>query len=292
MRTRLSFVIVVAITGAAACGKSDQEKFADSYCGEIVKCCAKAGVSGNGQFCHLAMSGGGYNAKAGDSCLAEMKQQVAAGSFCDNLDGPSACDSVFPTASGNNKPGEVCQFDSDCATSTAGPVSCASIYTGTNPVYKCQVQMPGKAGDTPCVGTRQGTLVSYYTDPNATDVLAQGYVCDTADGVRCKAGTCVALAQVGEACTYTSDCIAAAFCDYSKDQCVARFAAGGACTGNDSAECVDGYYCPTTGTKQCTAQLGTGAQCSDDAMCQSDMCSTTCQPGFIDTMGLAALCAG
>jgi hypothetical protein len=129
-----------------------------------------------------------------------------------------------------------------------------------------------------------------YDTSSATDVTPQGYVCDTALGIECQGGTCVALAGVGGGCTFTSDCVRTAFCDTARDQCAARVAGGAACTGSDSTECVDGYYCATSGPQQCTAKLATGAQCSDDVMCKSDSCENTCQPGFLDTLGLGLLC--
>ncbi len=289
MCKKASLIAVLALAGVAACGKSASEKFADSYCGEIAKCCAKAGISGNAAFCRMALSGGGYDAKAGDACLAEMKAQVAAGTFCDNLSAPSACNSVLSPASGNKKPGETCEVDSDCAASSDGTVACAGARVNGNWIYKCQVQKPGKAGDTPCVGTQDGAVLSYYTDPNATDVTSSGFVCSIADGVRCQAGTCVALVNLGGSCSSSSDCVRVAFCD-TNATCAARAAAGAAC---DSTACVVGYYCPSSGMKQCTAKLGTGAQCSESAVCQSGMCSgNTCQPDLAVTMGLALLCAG
>jgi len=286
-----SFVTALVFLGLSACSsKSDAEKFADSYCGEVVKCCAQAGMSSNGAFCHLGMSGGGFDKQAADACLAEVKSEVAAGTFCGSLSSPSVCNSVFSTPVGNKQPGETCQADSDCAPSSDGQVACAGLYVDTGWIYKCQVRMPGKAGDA-CVGTQNGTVFQSVSTTPATDIPPRGYVCNVADGLQCKSGTCVVLAEVGGSCTYSSDCVPTAFCD-TTSKCAAAVAAGGACTGNDSAECVAGYYCPTTGTKQCTAQLANGAPCTDDSMCQSGNCSSTCQPGFLDTMGLAVLCAG
>ena len=295
-----SRLIMALLTVAAGCGKSDSEKFADSYCAEVAKCCGKASMPSDGKACHqwmaFASAGGSYNSSAGNACLADMNAQVSAGTFCTNLvasSTPSACDSVFGSPGGSKQPGETCDFDSDCAPSSEGKVVCASLYVNSAFIDKCQVQIPGKAGDTPCVGTQDGNLTTYYQASDATDVVPRGYLCSIADGVQCKLGTCTALAAVGATCSYSSDCVRTAFCDYAKDQCVARVAAGATCTGSDSSECVAGYYCPTNPPRQCTAQVGIGAQCGSSTECQSGNCSnSTCQSGGLDTFGLSLLCGG
>jgi hypothetical protein len=226
-----------------------------------------------------------------EACLAEMRSQVAAGTFCSH-DGPSdACNAAFASsATGNKKPGETCDGDSDCAPSSDGTVVCESLYVGSDWIHKCQVRMPGKLGDGPCLGTQDGTMFSSNSNTTPTDVTARGYVCDTADGLECSSDKCVALASAGQACSYASDCILTAYCD-SKDRCVGRITAGGACTGVDSDECALGYYCPDASPRQCAAQVGTGASCSSDAMCKSGMCtSATCKPNMLETFGWALIC--
>jgi hypothetical protein len=126
---------------AAACGKSDAENFADSYCAEVAKCCTQAGLSSNGQMCHMLFSGGSYNATAGQACLNDMKAKVAAGTFCSDNETSTACNQVYSTgASGNKKPGDTCEQNSDCASSAKGKVTCASLYTGSANWIS---QMPG-----------------------------------------------------------------------------------------------------------------------------------------------------
>jgi hypothetical protein len=278
---------------AAGCGsKSDAEKFADSYCAEIAKCCAQAGLSGDGNVCHLLLSQGTYNASAGDACLAEVKSQVAAGTFCSNQDASPTCNAVFTSTprTGNKKPGEACEVAGDCAPSNDGKVVCASHYIDGTWVNKCQVQMRGKAGDGPCLGTQDGDVFSSSGAGNETDVPASGYICDTADGLRCSSsGTCTALLAVGQACYYSSDCVRSAYCD-STDHCSSRVSAGAACKGQDD-ECVAGYYCPDTSPRACTSQLSLGAACTSDAMCSSGNCeSSTCKPNLADAFGWAILC--
>jgi hypothetical protein len=297
------WLVLPLLAAGWACGKSDTENFADSYCAEVAKCCGQAGLPADGQTCRqwmaFAAAGGSYNAAAGDACLAEMRAEVGAGTFCTDFgspsssSSPSACDSVYGSPSGNRQPGETCDFDSDCAPSSEGKVACASLYVNGAFIDKCQVQMPGQAGDTPCVGTRDGIVTTYNPPSGVTDVVPRGYICNVADGITCASGTCTALAAAGATCTFSSDCVRTAFCDYHQDTCVPRIAAGAACTGSDSSECVDGYYCPTTTAQQCIAKLANGTACTTSDMCQSDYCSNgTCQNGGLDTFGLSLLCGG
>lgn len=277
---------------AASCGKSDAENFADTFCAEVATCCAQAGIPSNGQVCHLMFSGGSYNATAGKACLAEIKSQSAAGTFCSS-GGPSpACDAVFASGSaGHKKPGETCDQDSDCAPSNDGKVTCASQYTGDTWIHKCQVRMRGKAGDGPCLGTQDGDVFSSLGTSVPTDLPSQGYVCDTADGVECLAGTCVALAAIGQTCSYASDCVKSGYCDRN-GRCASRIAAGATCTGADDAECVGGYHCPDASPRQCTAKVENGSACASDSMCNSGNCSgTTCHPGGLQTLGWTMLCS-
>ena len=208
MKSSVRLVAFAAVVYSIGCGKSDAEKFADSYCAAVAKCCGQEGKATNGKACHdlmtLAGTAGTYNSANGNACLAEMRSEVSAGTFCARLNSTSSssssspCDAVFGDAStGSKKVGESCDFDFDCATPSTGEVGC-------------------------------------------------------------NLGTCTVLLAAGGACTFTAECVHAAFCDSSQNVCAARVAAGGTCTGSDSAECVDGYYCPSS-PKQCTAQVATGA---------------------------------
>jgi hypothetical protein len=225
-------LLVPLVTG---CGKSDSEKFADAYCAEMAKCCGQAGLPTDGKICHqlVSMASGSYNSKAGDACLADMRTQVAAGTFCSGEASSAACDSVFGNGSstGNKQLGEACEFDDDCARSSEGLV-------------KCDLE----------------------------------------------SNTCVARKDLGASCSFSSDCVPSTFCDFSKDVCTARVAAGNACTGTSSDECVDGYYCPSSSGK-CTAQSANGASCTLSSECKSLYCSSgTCQDNGLGNFGLAMFC--
>jgi hypothetical protein len=291
MTMKRAWLACFALAGAACDSKSGAEKFADSYCAEVAKCCKQAGISGDGQICHFAFTGGGsYNASAGDACLAEVRAEVAAGTFCTGGGtAASACDKVMTSASGKKQPGETCDFESDCAASSEGKVACESADTGSTGISKCQVQMPGKAGDS-CIGTQDGDTLS-FGGSRPTEVAPRAYVCNVADGLECLSGTCVALATVGASCHYSNDCVRTAYCD-GTDHCAARIAAGATCTGADTDECAAGTYCPTTSPRQCVAKLAIGASCSSDDMCTSANCeSSTCKPNLLDNVGWQVLCS-
>ncbi|MBN2577317.1 MAG: hypothetical protein JXP73_22330 [Deltaproteobacteria bacterium] len=295
MKARSGLVVCLVFVGTAGCGggKSESEAFADSYCAEVVKCCAQAGLSTDGKSCHarlaLAAGAGSYDAAAGEACLAEVKAQAGAGTLCRNLSrsSVSACDGVFGSGSHSKQPGEGCDSDGDCATSSDGEVVCVHEYVGSAFVGKCQVRVSGKAGDTPCVGTRDGNDFEPYSDSNATEIPSQGYVCNIADGIRCRLGICKALFAMGESCDLPSDCVRGAFCDLDAHVCATRVAAGGACAGGNSLECVDGNYCSSS-SKQCTAKVTNGSDCDTGSMCQSGYCiNNSC---LEDLSGLSTVC--
>ena len=297
MSSKLGFLGGVTALLAAGCGDSDVEKFANELCGEVAKCCGQLGLPADGKLCRTLYTMPGaesaYNASAGEACLAEVRAQVSAGTFCSGSNSsPSACDSVFDQGGGNKKPGEDCDFDDDCAPASEGEVTCASAYNGSDWVHKCQVRMPGHAGDTPCLGTQDGNVFSSYGSGVTEDVPPSGYVCDTADDLECSAGACVALAAVGETCSYSDDCVRSAYCD-AGDRCSARLAPGSTCTGSDASECADGYYCPAASPRQCTAKLADGASCATSSECRSGYCDGgNCQADPFSTGIWSLLCGG
>lgn len=288
MSARRCLLATLALIGAA-CGKSDAESFAGEYCGEVAKCCDRMGSEGDGMLCKMLFTNGGFNAEAGQACLAEVRTQVAAGTFCAvGTAGASACQNVIENPSGNRKPGESCDFEDDCAPSSEGDVVCASRHDGTAWIHQCQLQLRGSAGS-PCLGTRDGDMFS-TVGANDSELPTRGYVCDTADGLTCASGTCSPLAAVDQSCSYSSACVRSAFCD-NDNRCAARVAPGGTCTGADDTECTDDHYCATESPRRCKAQVATGSPCSYDDMCTSNDCNgTTCEPSLVDQLGWGMLC--
>lgn len=283
---------LLAVSTVGCGGKSKEESFADTYCAEVLKCCTQAGLSGGqGSLCRMGMAGGVTNI---DACLTEMHAEVADGSFCTYLGNPptataasAAC--AAPVRHGNKKPGEDCIVDSDCAVSTLGPVVCAGAYVDGDFINKCQVQIPGKAGDSPCLATREGNMTS--SAGQTTDVAPQGIVCDSADGVVCQRETCVALTTVGGTCGASSECVRTAFCESSQGKCTTRLAIGRSCPGRDDDECEGGYCADQGGERTCAPRLLNGAVCTQDSMCTSDNCiEGSCKPSLFDAFGLGFLC--
>jgi hypothetical protein len=272
----LGLLALSGLTCGDGGGAETASAFVQSFCGVLKPCCTMAGLPGNGLFCTVGAGVvPGYNKQAGAACLAELRAAAAKSDFCQNVDGnmPASCDAAFEeTNNGSKKPGEACDDDEDCAASTEGKVSCETAFTGGAQIRKCQVQVKGKAGDMPCVGTIEGNTTFYNNI--GTDVLPRGYLCDLAAGVRCDSASdaCVALKTVGEACSGSSnECVTTAYCDTTQRKCAERKPAGAMCTTSFSQpQCGDGLYC--SAAKACDAQVGNGAACSDDDQCRSGQC--------------------
>jgi hypothetical protein len=278
----------------------DRSGFISKFCDQYMPCCAKAGRPSDGAQCRAfygAFSNEGtYDAAAGSACLSEIKANSSSPTFCENgISGSNApsCSKVFSQTDGTKKPGETCASDSECAPSSEGDVDCRSLFKDGATIKKCQVQITGKAGDTPCLGTVDGNLTSYNSSGD-TDILPRGYLCDIADGIRCDSATdkCVAIAKVGEACEgFGSNlCTKDAYCDTTLKKCAARKPIGEACT---SDHCVEGAYCNTT-TKVCTAAIAVGAACKSSTECISRSCvnGTCAKSGGGTDLTAAFLCGG
>jgi hypothetical protein len=81
---KTSHVVILAWVArlATACGHDDDPDFGDSYCTELMSCCAQARRPNDGTLCRQTMqlvAAGHYNDSAASACLAELKAQVAAG---------------------------------------------------------------------------------------------------------------------------------------------------------------------------------------------------------------------
>ena len=289
--------VPLACSSSSGGGKQD---FVARYCAEFAPCCAKAGRPSDGAQCRAflgAFASGSYDASAGDACIAEVHAQASSPTFCDN-GGPSgpSCKKVFKDpggTGGSSAPGTPCTMDSECASSPEGKVRCASVYTAGKTIKKCQVQLPGKAGDSPCVGTIDGNVTSFGSSSSATDVAPRGYLCDLAAGVYCDetSGACNALAPIGGDCSgsFTSGCVREAYCDGTTRKCTARKPTGASCD-SFGGQCVAGDTCDST-TKTCVTLLVDGAACNDGQTCASGSCVNG-KCGHSSDLGLAFLCGG
>jgi hypothetical protein len=284
-------------SGTVAAGKDD---FIAKLCDLYMPCCAKAGKPADGAQCRAfygAFAGTNYDAASGNACLSEVKAQSSSPTFCETGTSSStspSCSKVFSSAAGVKKPGEECTQDSDCAASSEGSVDCRSLFKDGATIKKCQVQIVGKAGDTPCLGTVDGNITSYNSSGD-TDVLPRGYLCNVKDGVRCDSTTdkCVAIPKIGEACTSgTAACTDDAYCDSTTKKCVARKPSGSMCSSFTTNECADGLYCNST-TKVCTTAIADGAACKSSSECLSRSCvNGSCAKAGSSNLTTAFLCGG
>ncbi len=307
LRTISASIMVASLAfAAAACSSgdsggsvaSDRDSFIRQLCEQYMPCCAKASKPTDGAVCRAfygsVTANAAYDAAAGSKCLDEVRAQASSATFC--MDGMSSnnsptCRTVFGNGGGTAKPGETCSTDGDCAPSSEGTVDCASLSKDGATIKKCQIQIAGKAGDSPCVGTVEGNITYYAGSGTATDIPPKGYLCYVKDGVSCDGLTkaCKAMGKVGEACTGGSyACTKDAYCDTATKLCAARKPVGAACE-SYSAQCADGTYCNTT-TKVCTASLADGAACKTGSECASRICFNGVCKAATTNLSTALLC--
>jgi hypothetical protein len=280
-------------------GAGTASDFIASYCDAIAPCCAMAKLPTNGQQCRTLfgiLGNGKYDPTAGEACLAGLRAGVSKPGFCSSGMEDPACDRIFAEPSdGTRKPGETCANDDECAPSSEGKVQCHRVSSGGAEIRKCQVQVTGKAGDQPCVGTVTGNGTSYVVG-KATDVPARAFLCRTADGLHCDwdTTTCTAFKAIGEACDGSDECGESAFCDTSTRKCAALVPVGGMCSGGfiSRGNCAQGAYCQEM-SMTCAAQAGHDAACTDDDQCKSSDCvNGKCQGDVPANLGLALICGG
>jgi len=268
-------VLALASSAAGLACKSDPDPgavFVGRYCDIYQPCCTAVGLPGDGKACRAVFANGAsphakYDATAGDACIAGLMQIAGQPGFCSgDIVPPSACSQAF-----GGDTGLACIQDGDCAASSQGDVKCVSGFVNGMTVSKCQVQVRGAAGSTPCVGEVRAGVTTYIGTPTG-DIPDQGYLCSSDDGLRCDAdsGACVALTADGALCMHSSDCVDGDFCDLATGQCAARHPAGGACVGA-ALECADGATCDET-AGQCVAQKDVGAACTLNPECLTGNC--------------------
>jgi hypothetical protein len=265
---------VVIVWSAASLGcKSDHDPaaaFIGQYCDIYKPCCTAAGLPGDGKACRALFASSTsakakYDDTAGQACLTGLEQQSGQSGFCTgDIVPPSACTQAL----GGMMAG-TCIQDSDCPASSQGDVRCVSGFVNSVQMRKCQVQIRGAAGSTPCVGSvRAG--VTLYSGTITGDIPDQGYLCSSDDGLRCDGTACVALTANGGQCELYTDCVVAAFCDAATGACGARRMPGASCIG-EALECQDGAYCDD-GTMLCTIKRDMGASCTDNEQCMTGNC--------------------
>jgi len=272
-RAPLFYVLALASSVAGLACKSDPDPgavFIGRYCDIYQPCCTAAGLPGDGKACRAVFATGSspmakYDATAGDACIAGLMQIAGQPGFCSgDIVPPSACAEAFGGATGL-----ACIQDGDCPTSGQGDVKCVSGFVNGTNVNKCQVQVRGAAGSTPCIGDVRGGIATYTGTPTG-DIPDQGYLCSADDGLRCDSGACVALTADGADCMHSTDCVGGDFCDLGTGKCAPRHPTGAACVGA-AMECVDGATCDET-AGQCVAQKDVGAACTMNPECLTGNC--------------------
>ena len=296
-------VLVVVACSSGGAGAGSASGFGQSYCGMIEPCCAAAGLGTTGVLCNAfaqsAASKGSYDPANGQACLDGMKAEQGSSTFCTTLgnDVP-ACAHVFSAAGGSVAPGGACSQDGDCATGSGGKATCFETSTfgdgGTTTTKTCVQLTAGKAGDGPCIGTIEPSFTVYSWNGQGPPP-AQAFTCALADGVTCSDSTqtCAALANVGDPCSGSTDCVSTAYCAFgsgtSGSTCAARLADGASCA-SASSGCQTTSYCDSS-SQTCKPYLAPGAACTADAQCQYGCVNQACANGT-SNFGLALLCGG
>jgi hypothetical protein len=277
-------------------GGGTASEFIASYCDFLAPCCGMAGLKSDGKQCRAllgALAPAMYNPAAGEACLAELRGASGKADFCSSGVDSASCDGAFPqSSSGTKKPGETCTQDDECAPSTEGKVECQTLFSSGAEIRKCQLQVIGKEGDQPCVGTVEGNGTSYVFG-SGNDIPARGYLCRVADGLHCDRTTqaCTKFKAVGADCSGGDECGSSAFCG-SDRKCTARKNVGEACSGGFGSreECVAAAFCQDS-SMTCAAKLGSGAACTDSDECKSSSCvNGKCEGDVPVNFGLALLC--
>lgn len=295
-------LLVACGSGGSGGGAGDTSSFASQYCEIFSQCCGKKGYPTDGSTCrnflNQGASGRQYDPVAGDACLGELRAASSKPDFCESGTSPASCKAVYKSSGGGVAPGQACTEDEDCASSPDGDVECARQFNSSGSDTRvCQVQIRGKEGDGPCVGTRDGNTTSFSSSSTNDEPLpARAYICNVSDNLACDGQTrkCVRIQDVGGPCDGSGqyDCVKTAYCDYQKKTCVARLPAGTDCGSTFSSNvCQEKLYCDQT-TKKCTQALATGTACQRSDQCESRSCvNGKCEEGSsLGDLGYVLLC--
>jgi hypothetical protein len=252
----------------------------EGLCTMAEPCCGRAHRDDGGRQCRTGMesmlAAGAYDSYAGAACMAMLRASTpaamceivtASGSPCQRAIGPNR----HP---GSKRPGEPCTSSADCAASPDGEVECREGSAGR----WCEVQLRGKEGDGPCIGTVLPRQIVATLEP-AGSTPARAFLCYHADDLQCDqaAGSrCVRPKPTGAPCETDAECGKDAYCRTYEFACRPLKPIGASC--NPEVSCVDDAYCPLT-THTCTAWLPAGATCCTDEQCHSHQCEHgSCAP--------------
>jgi hypothetical protein len=264
----------------------------EGLCTMAEPCCGRAHRDDGGRQCRTGMesmlAAGAYDSHAGATCMAMLRASspaavceivTASASPCQTAIGPNR----HP---GSKRPGEACVTSADCAASADGEVECRQDPAGR----WCELQLRGKEGDGPCIGTVLPREMVATPEPAGTRP-ARAFLCYHDDDLQCDqaAGSrCARPKPTGASCDSDAECGKDAYCRIYEFACRPLKPIGASC--NPEVSCVEGAYCPLT-THICTAWLPAGAACSSDEQCHSHQCEhgscaprvdPAAWPGFLD----------
>jgi hypothetical protein len=177
--------------------------------------------------------------------------------------GAPECDGLYPyVGQVPSPPGGLCEWEGDCARPAEGWIDCQQKH--------CQVQMRGKEGDGPCLGTVHFDRAAYPAF--GLESGPKGFFCHLSDGLRCSGSTtrCERIARVGEACIpEMAACESGAYCEPRTRSCQTRKPEGATCETYVLASCSG--YCDDT-TRTCGRADPVGAACADSSRCPDTAC--------------------
>ena len=289
---RLVPALLLPLAATIACGSDDEEgitsaQFATEYCALYRPCCQAAGFPDNAQqgcqtlFGFIPIA----DRSAAQQCLDEWKAKAKTPDFCKLTNEPrsEACARAFPEgdpAGGSSPPGGACEFESDCARSSRGEVSCRQSFDTNSGT--CQLRIPASEGAA-CAATKQGNVTAFTGDSSAPEIG----VCNRDGGLYCDGGTCKAVVPNGSACTNDQGC-AEGYC--ASGVCRAPGPAGSSCSESSSA-CDDQSYCEFT-DQTCHARVPIGSPCESPLQCLSNFCDgTQCGEFNPGSFGLVLFCS-
>jgi hypothetical protein len=283
---RLLPALLLPLAAIVACGSDDDEgitsaQFATEYCALYRPCCQAAGLPANTQqgcqtfFGLIPIA----DRAAAQECLNEWKEKAKAANFCKLSDESQsgACARAFPQGdpvSGSTPPGGACEFESDCASSSRGEVSC-HYSSGRS---TCQVAVPANEGE-PCGATKEGNVTVFTGDGSAAEIG----VCVRENGLYCAGGTCKGVMPNGGACADDQGC-EDGWC--ASGVCTARRPAGSSCS-ESSAACDAQSYCEFP-DQTCHARVPIGGPCESTQQCLNGVCDGT-KCGEFDPGGLGLI---
>lgn len=258
------------------------ERYIAAFCDTLGACCEMASMPADLARCRglFTSTGLDYDPAAGEVCLREQRAAAAEGTLCERPFSSEACARAW-IQHGSKHPGEACMADADCAPSEQGPVACQS----PDPVGRCQVQLRGSAGATPCVATVYPGYSS-LREPAVGVTPTTAYLCYAADGLQCSTNhVCTPFGIVGDRCQWSDECDESSYCatNANPPQCAPRAPLGSRC----ESECAKGGWCNQL-THVCEPQRPANAACEGHQQCLSSIClNDRCVAG-----GWAYFCGG